>query len=101
MKAKKLELSDAHIHQQLVKDHPGAVCALPGTLVSPSACTKETQRIVLQDRGQVLAVGSEAIRHSTLSTTRGIRIESIWLQTQIYLFLENCDNCFQSQFPPL
>lgn len=35
--------------------------------------------IVLQKRGQVLAVGSEAVRQMTSSILRDVRIEFIWV----------------------
>lgn len=75
------------------------------TLPSPFVWVQETQKIVPQERGQVLAVGSFLshgidgagstkvvekdpegflgrnmnIRHPMIPSTRGVRIESIWV----------------------
>lgn len=51
--------------------HPSIIGhVVSGTLVSLFVWVKETQRLALQERGRILAVGSEAIRHVTLSTLR-------------------------------
>lgn len=54
--AKERVCSHCHFHQLLVEDRPGNMHSQ--TPLSPFVWAQETQKIVPQERGQVLAVGS-------------------------------------------